>query len=133
MKDLIERLTDDIIEAEETQELDPYTLAARYHHHYVMIHAFGDGNGRMARMILNVLLLKYAGHLSLFGSDDQEKDDYLDVLRRGSKVFREEDMEVEFQKQTSHLETAGFILQKSQTSLENMWNWENPSKVYKKS
>jgi hypothetical protein len=35
MKGLIGYLTDDI--AEKTQELDPYILAAWYHHHYVMI------------------------------------------------------------------------------------------------
>lgn len=128
MKELVEHLTGDITNAENTNEIDPYTLAARYHHHSVMLHPFSDGNGRMSRIILNVLLLKYAGHLSLFGSDNQDKDDYLAVVRRGGKVFHDEDMEVEFQKQTSHRGFARYVLFKSKRSLESMWGWAKAGK-----
>lgn len=105
--------------AEENGGIDAYALAARYHHQFVMIHPFGDGNGRMTRIILNVLLLKYAGHVVPIGGDD-DKDDYLSVVTRGREIFDREDMEVEFFNQTSHLETAEFILTKSRANLERM-------------
>jgi fido (protein-threonine AMPylation protein) len=123
MKEMVEHLNQDITKAETSGDLDPYTLAARYHHQFVMIHPFGDGNGRMSRIILNVLLLKYAGHLSVFGSEGDDKDDYLGIVHRGQKIFSEEDMEVDFDKQSSHLEFARFVVAKSKTSLEQMWTW----------
>ncbi|KAK3364297.1 fido domain-containing protein [Lasiosphaeria hispida] len=123
MKDLVENLNQEITEAEQTENMDPYTLAARYHHQFVMVHPFGDGNGRMSRIIMNVLLLKYAGHITLFGSEGTEKDDYLNIVGRGRKVFEQEDMEVEFLEQTGHYEFARFVLAKSRSGLEQMLTW----------
>jgi Fic family protein len=124
MRDMIGQLHTDIIQAEKSGELDPYTLAARYHHQFVMIHPFGDGNGRMARILLNVLLLKYAGHLSLFGSEVRDEAEYLSIVRRGRKIFDKEDREVDIDKNISHLEFARYVLIKSRTSLERMWTWQ---------
>ncbi|KAJ9156224.1 Filamentation induced by cAMP/death on curing-related protein [Pleurostoma richardsiae] len=123
MKEMVEHLNHDITKAEISGELDPYTLAARYHHQFVMIHPFGDGNGRMSRIILNVLLLKYAGHVTTFGSDDEEKEEYLAVVGRCRKIFDEEDMEVDYSEQTSHVEFARSVLTKSKAGLEHMWGW----------
>lgn len=122
MREMVKHLHNDIKTAEATEDLDPYTLAARYHHQFVMIHPFGDGNGRMSRMILNVLLLKYAGHLSIIGNDG-DKDEYLEIVRRGHKVFSQEDMEVDYDQQTSHLEFARHVVRKSKAGLEDMWSW----------
>ena len=88
-----------------------------------MIQPFGDGNGRMSRILMNVLLLKYAGHVSLFGGEADEKEEYLEIVRGGQKGFHNEDMEIEFEKQTSHLEFARYVLTKSRAELENMWHW----------
>ncbi|EQK98089.1 hypothetical protein G6O67_001398 [Ophiocordyceps sinensis] len=123
MKEMANHLNDEIAQAEGAGELDPYTLAARYKHQFIMIHPFADGNGRMSRIILNVLLLRYAGHVAVFGSEGDEKDQYLAIVRRGAKIFNEEDMEVDFHEQTSHNEFARFLLTKSKASLEKMWNW----------
>ncbi|KAK0704419.1 fido domain-containing protein [Lasiosphaeris hirsuta] len=112
MKDLVGSLNQEINEAERTGNMDPYTLAARFHHQFVMVHPFGDGNGRMSRIIMNVLLLEYAGHVTLFGSEETEKDDYLDIVGRGRKVFEKEDMEF-----------ARFVLAKSRSGLEQMLTW----------
>lgn len=123
MRDFVQNLNKEITESEQAGGIDPYTLAARYHHQFVMIHPFGDGNGRMSRIIMNILLLKYAGHITLFGSEGTEKDDYLDIVRRGSKIFHQEDMEVDFIRQTGHLEFARFVLSKSKSNLEQMMLW----------
>lgn len=122
MERMIGHLGNEIAAAEDSEEMDPYTLAARYHHQFVMIHPFGDGNGRMSRIILNLLLLKYAGHLSIMGSDG-DQEEYLDIVRQGSRTFHKEDMEVGFEEQTSHLEFAQHLIRKSKTGLENMWSW----------
>jgi fido (protein-threonine AMPylation protein) len=123
MKDMIQHLNDDIAEAEKAGTLDPYTLAARYHHQFVNVHPFGDGNGRMSRIILNVLLLRYAGHVSEIGLDAEERDEYIRLATRASQVFHREDMEIDFRDHTGHLELARFILVKSKKNVERMWSW----------
>lgn len=56
----MKHLNDDISTAEMIRTIDPYTLAARYHHQFVMTHPLGNGNERVSRLILNVLFFKYA-------------------------------------------------------------------------
>lgn len=40
------------------EELRPIELAAFFHHEFVYIHPFLDGNGRTARLLMNVILLR---------------------------------------------------------------------------
>ncbi|KAK0665486.1 fido domain-containing protein [Cercophora samala] len=106
----------------------PYQLAARYHHQFVFIHPFGDGNGRMGRLVLNVLLLKYLGEKPLWGEKEEELEEgtwredermhamekraqkeYIDMVSRASRVFHEEDMEVEPEHQTWHKELTSLL------------------------
>ncbi|MCA9924677.1 MAG: Fic family protein, partial [Anaerolineales bacterium] len=39
-------------------DLHPLILAATFHYQFVMIHPFDDGNGRMARLLMNLLLMQ---------------------------------------------------------------------------
>lgn len=89
--------------------LEPHKLAARYHHQFAMIHPFGDGNGRMTRIIMNVLLLKHAGQVAPIGYRENDKQEYLDIMGRASKIFNTEDMEIDFMEQTCHYEFAEYI------------------------
>lgn len=41
------------------QELHPVVLAAQAHHRLVAIHPFIDGNGRTARLMMNLILFRY--------------------------------------------------------------------------
>jgi Fic family protein len=41
------------------QELHPVVLAAQAHHRLVAIHPFIDGNGRTARLVMNLILFRY--------------------------------------------------------------------------
>jgi hypothetical protein len=77
----------------------------------------------MSRIILNVLLLRYAGHVSEIGLDAEERDEYIRLATRASQVFHREDMEIDFRDHTGHLELARFILVKSKKNVERMWSW----------
>jgi Fic family protein len=43
---------------ENPDELSPMELAAVFHHRFVQIHPFSEGNGRAARLLMNALLMK---------------------------------------------------------------------------
>lgn len=43
---------------ENPHKLDHVELVARFHHQFVWIHPFFDGNGRTARLLMNLLLMK---------------------------------------------------------------------------
>lgn len=44
--------------SEERETLHPLVAAARFHKDFVFIHPFSDGNGRIARLAMNVLLIQ---------------------------------------------------------------------------
>jgi fido (protein-threonine AMPylation protein) len=129
MTAMVDQLNKDILRAEESGIIDPYTLAAHYHHQFVNIHPFWDGNGRMSRVILNILLLKYAGHVACIGCSQPEKDEYLDIVGRGAQQFYKEDMEIDFEDHTGHKETAYRVLAKSKSNLERLWSCVNGRKI----
>ena len=61
-------------------ELHPIEIASKLHHDFVLIHPFGDGNGRTARILVNYVLMR-SGYLPLIVPADQ-KDRYFAALRR---------------------------------------------------
>lgn len=123
MADMVFNLKQELLSTVKARSMDPYTLAARYAHQFVMIHPFSDGNGRMSRIILNTLLLKYAGHACVIGSSEEEKWTYLDLVGRAGKKFHAEDGEVVWGEQKSHEEFAGYVLERSREGLEGMDAW----------
>jgi Fic family protein len=52
----MEKLVRLIVDNEET--LHPVELAAKAHHRFVAIHPFDDGNGRAARLLMNLILIR---------------------------------------------------------------------------
>jgi prophage maintenance system killer protein len=67
-------------DALEKQELHPIEIASRLHHDFVLIHPFGDGNGRTARILVNYVLMRN-DYLPLVVTTEQ-KDKYLASLRK---------------------------------------------------
>lgn len=123
MAQMIADLANDIAAANKSGELDPYTLVARYHQIFVYIHPFGDGNGRVSRLILNVLLLKYAGHICSIGMTDIEREEYLAVVSKGCKDFHNEDGDIAHAAQKSHFGLSKHVLDKSAQSLRGWVDW----------
>ncbi|KAH7166746.1 fido domain-containing protein [Fusarium sp. MPI-SDFR-AT-0072] len=83
MRDMIDELDSDIKATEEGQ-FDPVVLASKYCHKFVNIHPFADGNGRMCRLILNTLLLKYSGGIICIGQDGQDRREYMRIAIEAS-------------------------------------------------
>jgi Fic family protein len=45
-------------EARRNEKIHPSVLAAFFHHRFVAIHPFDDGNGRIARILMNLILMQ---------------------------------------------------------------------------
>ncbi len=69
------------------QELHPIAIATVFHHEFVSIHPFDDGNGRMARILMNILLMqnKYPPAIIKI----EERDAYFLALARADNNERE--------------------------------------------
>lgn len=65
---------------EKTKELHPVIVAAKLHYEFVLIHPFDDGNGRVARLIMNYHLLKNGYPPIVIKSKD--KKNYLTALAK---------------------------------------------------
>jgi Fic family protein len=64
--------------ASEQGELTPIELAALLHYRYIRIHPFEDGNGRIARLLVNYVLLRNNFPMVVIKTDD--KNNYLKML-----------------------------------------------------
>lgn len=109
----------DIEEIERTGSVDPFALAAKYSYIFVNINPFGYGNGRMCRIILNTILLKYAGLCVPIGEDGvQSREGYFDLARGSDINFLTEDYD-DF-RETGHEGLAGLVVQKAAIDLEKL-------------
>ncbi len=63
----------------EKEELHPIEIAAQFHRHFIFLHPFRDGNGRLGRLLSNFILDKFQYPIVIIEKED--KPDYLDALR----------------------------------------------------
>lgn len=59
--------------AKQQKHLHPIELAALLHHKLVYIHPFFDGNGRTARLVMNVILMRAGYPLAVILKNDRQK------------------------------------------------------------
>lgn len=62
------------------EELHPIELASIFHHKFVLIHPFDDGNGRISRLVVNYILIKNNYPPIIIKSTD--KKNYLFALNK---------------------------------------------------
>lgn len=76
MSDLVEWYNN----AVELGKLSALELASLFHYRYIRIHPFEDGNGRIARLLVNFILLRANYPMIIVRSNDRDK--YLSALNR---------------------------------------------------
>ena len=79
MSDLIDRLR-----SQEAKAEHPIIIAANFHYEFVRIHPFDDGNGRMARLLMNLILVKHGYTIAMVRRDT--RDEYLDGLETADRT-----------------------------------------------
>ncbi len=61
-------------------------LMAHYHHEFVRIHPFQNGNGRLGRILLNFIALKFGyAPLQLYHREGDARKTYIQALREADK------------------------------------------------
>lgn len=76
MSDLVDWYND----AERSGKFTPIELAAIFHYRYICIHPFEDGNGRIARLMVNYILTRHDYPMIVVRS--RKKKEYLEALHR---------------------------------------------------
>lgn len=66
------------------QALHPIRRASGFHHRFVFIHPFTDGNGRVARLLMNLVLMSEGYPPAIIKADPQRRIAYLDALEIAS-------------------------------------------------
>ena len=77
---LMTDLVDWYNEAEQEGKLSPAQLAALFHYRYIRIHPFEDGNGRIARLMVNFILSRHDYPMIVVRS--RKKSEYLEALHQ---------------------------------------------------
>ena len=82
----VEKLMNELIEfVEESKKMNHVELAGRIHYRFVKIHPFGDGNGRVGRLITNYVLW-YSGHPMLI-IEKKGRKSYYKALTKDEEGF----------------------------------------------
>ena len=77
---LMADLVDWYNKAETSGQYSPVELAALFHYRYIRIHPFEDGNGRIARLMVNFILARHGWPMIVVRS--RNKVDYLEALHQ---------------------------------------------------
>jgi len=95
MKELVEWVN----RALQKKELHPLLIISIFVVHFLAIHPFQDGNGRLSRILTTLLLLKkgysYVPYSSLESIIEKNKDNYYLALRRTQATFKSNDPDYE--------------------------------------
>lgn len=65
----MKELVDWYNETSKLPDVNPIVLASLFHHRFVAIHPFDDGNGRMTRLLTNYILLKFGYPVSVLKTE----------------------------------------------------------------
>ncbi|MDN3436844.1 Fic family protein [Planococcus sp. APC 3900] len=69
---------------QEKDRLHPVELAALFHFKFVYIHPFADGNGRTARLLMNLILMSHGFPPAIVKAEDEQRLNYYETLEMAS-------------------------------------------------
>ena len=69
---------------QENEGEHPIVIAATFHYRFVRIHPFDDGNGRMARLLMNMILIKHGYTVAVVPVE--ERGQYIGMLEQADKT-----------------------------------------------
>jgi Fic family protein len=75
----VPKMMEGLLEGMRNSNMEPVTTAAAFHHGFAAIHPFSDGNGRIARLLNNLLLMQRGYPPIVLRNDDRPK--YYKYLR----------------------------------------------------
>lgn len=81
---LMTDLVDWYNQAEQEGKLSPVELAVLFHYRYIRIHPFEDGNGRIARLMVNYILARHGYPMIVVRS--RLKQHYLEALHKADLI-----------------------------------------------
>lgn len=67
----------------------PVKLAAQMHSRLVNIHPFIDGNGRICRLVMNLILLQNGYPITIFSPEEADRSRYFDALNQARDINNE--------------------------------------------
>jgi Fic family protein len=76
------------------ETVHPVVLSAELHERLVTIHPFTDGNGRTARLVMNLVLLQHGFPLAIIGGDAESRIAYYDALEQAQTAGNNEEFVV---------------------------------------
>ena len=62
----------------------PIVIAATFHYRFIRIHPFDDGNGRLARLLMNMILIKHGYTVAVIPVE--ERGQYIGMLEQADKT-----------------------------------------------
>ncbi|KYG60023.1 Fic family protein [Planococcus maritimus] len=68
----------------EKNRLHPVELAALFHFKFVYIHPFADGNGRTARLLMNLILMSHGFPPAIVKAENEQRLAYYETLEMAS-------------------------------------------------
>lgn len=69
-----------LVDEQEKINIHPVIFAAKAHYRLVDIHPYIDGNGRTARLLMNLILLKYGYFITIIDSEMENRQKYYQAL-----------------------------------------------------
>lgn len=77
---LMEELINWYREKKEALDVNPTILAVEFHYRFIRIHPFDDGNGRIARILMNFILMQFGYPPVIIKTED--KNNYFSALQQ---------------------------------------------------
>ena len=67
---------------ESRPDVNPIILAAVFHHKFIIIHPFDDGNGRLVRLLMNFILMQFGFPPAIIKT--QDRSNYISALTKAN-------------------------------------------------